>query len=170
MVKLNHQPPESVSNDILEIQEIFLSIQGEGPFSGTPAVFIRLAGCNLQCPHCDTDYTSWRRSISIFEVLKEIGKLSEKGLIVITGGEPFRQTKIRDLINLLALKLPNHYIQIESNGTLEPPCLIDGYNKDIEERSGIYLVVSPKTTTIHPKALELCCTLKYVGHSVDLHG
>src|SRR3954467_9071958 len=42
----------------LSIHSIFYTLQGEGPYSGCPAVFMRLAGCNLQCPGCDTDYTS----------------------------------------------------------------------------------------------------------------
>ena len=40
----------------MRIHEIFYSLQGEGYHVGTPAVFIRLAGCNLRCPFCDTDH------------------------------------------------------------------------------------------------------------------
>ena len=57
----NTQPAEKQvksSGLILAINSIFYTIQGEGPFAGSPAVFVRLAGCNLQCPMCDTEYTS----------------------------------------------------------------------------------------------------------------
>ena len=55
--EFNGQPIEKVQRTFdgtLEVHSIFKTIQGEGPFCGTPAVFIRLAGCNLQCPWCDT--------------------------------------------------------------------------------------------------------------------
>ena len=43
---------------IMKINEIFYSIQGEGPSIGQPAIFIRLAGCNQNCTFCDTKYHS----------------------------------------------------------------------------------------------------------------
>ena len=52
---LNTQQPEKRDHDqngSLDIQEVFFTLQGEGPFAGTPAVFVRTAGCNLQCPGC----------------------------------------------------------------------------------------------------------------------
>ena len=48
---------KSDSGEWLEIEEIFYTIQGEGPLSGRPAVFIRLAGCSLSCLLCDTFYS-----------------------------------------------------------------------------------------------------------------
>ena len=51
----------------LWVQEVFYTLQGEGPFSGQPALFIRLAGCNLRCFWCDTEFESstWRPGLSI---------------------------------------------------------------------------------------------------------
>jgi organic radical activating enzyme len=79
------------------------------------------------------------------------------GLVVITGGEPFRQ-HIGDLIQ----QLINHglYVQIESNGTFNPP--VAAWNLNPDQRMGAYLVVSPKTPTINPLALTTLCALKYV--------
>ena len=55
---INKQPIEKREpsyEGTLQVHSIFKTIQGEGPFCGTPCVFVRLAGCNLQCPACDTD-------------------------------------------------------------------------------------------------------------------
>ena len=70
---LNTQPIEKRHHKVdLEVHSIFYTIQGEGPFCGTPAVFIRLAGCNLQCPSCDTNYTSKRRTMTAEEIVNEV--------------------------------------------------------------------------------------------------
>jgi 7-carboxy-7-deazaguanine synthase len=103
---------------LLDVHSIFYTIQGEGPFSGFPAVFIRLAGCNLQCPHCDTEYTQGRRLAYPEVVAEYVSTLSQpRGLVVITGGEPFRQNLTKLLQCLSDYRL---LVQIESNGTLPP--------------------------------------------------
>lgn len=104
---------------------IFFSIQGEGPCLGMPAVFFRLHLCNLSCDWCDTPYTwnesheeywtEWRRA-KIAQIANEIEKYPCKHL-VITGGEPLLQQRaIGELLELL----PNHKIEIETNGTVSP--------------------------------------------------
>ena len=44
----------------MRVNETFLSLQGEGHFTGTPAFFLRFAGCNLECPFCDTNHQSYQ--------------------------------------------------------------------------------------------------------------
>lgn len=99
--------------DELFVQDIFLTIQGEGPLVGHPAVFVRLGGCNLACTFCDTEFESFTQ-VSIDKILEKI--LSFKtNLVVITGGEPMRQPmeKFCDLLLKNNLK-----VQIETNGTI----------------------------------------------------
>jgi len=70
------------------INEIFQSIQGEGPLMGSYCVFVRTAGCNCMCEWCDTKYSwdSWME-IPISEVINSVKRYSAKR-VVITGGEP----------------------------------------------------------------------------------
>jgi 7-carboxy-7-deazaguanine synthase len=142
----------------LEVHSIFDTIQGEGPFCGTPAVFIRLAGCNLQCPACDTDYTSRRANCQVSLVMSEVQALRTSGLVVITGGEPFRQdlnALIRTLVDA------GYYVQIETNGSLAPPDYF-GFHDRVDTRYGAYIVVSPKAGKVHPRTAREACCFKYV--------
>lgn len=142
----------------VEVHSIFHTIQGEGPFCGTPCVFIRLAGCNLQCPACDTDYTSTRLRLHPNEIAEAVtDHMGSGSLVVITGGEPFRQN-IKPLVQKLLQR--GYYVQIESNGTLEPPAIV--WSQNTSKRKGVYLVVSPKTGKLHPDVYAVACALKYV--------
>lgn len=148
----------------LQVHSIFHTIQGEGPFCGTPAVFIRLAGCNLQCPACDTDYTSRRANCQVSLVLEDVGKLAKSGLVVITGGEPFRQ----DITALIeALLDAGYYVQVESNGTLPPPTGI-AFSYETQLREGAYLVISPKAGKVNQFAAMQSCCFKYVMNAQDI--
>lgn len=162
------QPPHRA----IAVHSIFYTIQGEGPFTGRPAVFVRLAGCNLQCPGCDTDYTSKRHFMSAQEIVAKILELANKEtLVVITGGEPFRQYNIRYLLELLVKMAMN--VQIETNGTLSPVPFDNGVeedynycamvtNMDIPGICGVYIVCSPKSGRINPLIRKYACALKYV--------
>jgi len=143
--------------DLLDVADIFLTIQGEGPFTGRRAIFIRLAGCNLQCPACDTDYTSDREDLTIDNIVDRVIALTPlslvPGLVVITGGEPFRQN-----ISLLSNWLIElgYTVQIETNGTLAPsPGLSES----------VVIVCSPKTGKMNPEIRERADCFKYVMHS-----
>lgn len=106
----------------MQINEIFYSLQGEGHFSGTPAVFIRFSGCNLKCSFCDTDHSSFQE-MNDENIINEVKKYPCKH-VVITGGEPTLQLTA-SLTNKLH-KL-GFFIQIETNGTypLDANCHID---------------------------------------------
>lgn len=158
---INNQPIEKREpsyEGTLQVHSIFKTIQGEGPFCGTPCVFVRLAGCNLQCPMCDTDYTSTRQDYRPEQILLAVMAHQPSGnLVVITGGEPFRQ-HIGELVALLVEH--GYYVQIESNGTMNPP--VFAWNKDTAARRGAYIVISPKTGKINTLAEAAACALKYV--------
>lgn len=141
----------------VEIFKIFKTIQGEGPFAGSPAIFIRMAGCNLQCPGCDTDYTSFRNvwdPDQVSEILKDIHG-EHDNLVVITGGEPFRQN-IAPMVNRI---LDDGYsAQLETNGTLYIPDL----NYDHENLS---IVCSPKTPKLNEQLEKEITFYKYILHA-----
>jgi 7-carboxy-7-deazaguanine synthase len=91
----------------MQIIEIYKSIQGESSFAGLPCAFVRLAGCNLRCSWCDSNYTFGRGiSVPALAILAEIRSLSPNGgLVEITGGEPMLQERelvpfMRDLVGL----------------------------------------------------------------------
>ena len=104
----------------MRVNETFLSLQGEGYFTGTPAFFLRLSGCNLQCPFCDTDHQSFSE-MSEEEVVTEASRHKSRH-IVITGGEPALQLK-QSLVD--KLHEAGFFVQVETNGTLPLPEGID---------------------------------------------
>src|SRR5262245_23888824 len=105
----------------LWVQEMFHTIQGEGPFTGLPAVFIRLGGCNLKCHFCDTDFESstWRPSHDeLIDKFNALETAETTRLVVLTGGEPFRQNAVPLMTTLLAA---GWTIQVETAGLLWLP-------------------------------------------------
>ncbi len=151
--------PENHDGSSLDVQEIFPTLQGEGPYAGCPAVFVRLGGCNLACDFCDTEFESYK-NISLEKILEEAenfsknaeGKIVRK-LIVITGGEPIRQP-IERLCEELIKR--NFVVQIETNGTL--------YRELPKE---VKIICSPKVTNgkyhaIRPDLLARVDALKFI--------
>lgn len=145
--------------NIIAIQNIFKTIQGEGPFAGIPAIFIRLGGCNLACNFCDTEFENFT-NISTDDILDQVLKLSNDPygtqiirLVVITGGEPLRQPIERLCEKLINLNL---LVQVETNGTL--------YRK---LHKSVHIVCSPKTNTsgyniINQDLLQCVDTIKFL--------
>jgi organic radical activating enzyme len=131
----------------------FRTIQGEGPYAGRPAIFVRLHGCNLACTFCDTQFSHPNDPTVplpnlIRQIVSAFGAESKK-LVVVTGGEPLRQ-------NILPLcKELSFYgsvCQIETAGTL----WLD-YIESFTE-----IVASPKTPSIHPKVFAHAKAFKYI--------
>lgn len=102
---------------MLKINNIFSSLQGEGLRSGTPAIFIRLSGCSLQCPYCDTrDAWSTGRKMSGAEIAAAVAELKNsapQSRLVITGGEPLEQD-LGELVDLFRGK--KYFVAVETNG------------------------------------------------------
>jgi organic radical activating enzyme len=96
--------------ETLPVVEIFDSIQGEGARSGTYCSFIRLAGCNLKCDFCDTDYTGGEH-LSFDQIIEKINFKN----VVITGGEPTIHPNLANFLVRLSSK--GFYIAVETNGT-----------------------------------------------------
>lgn len=100
----------------MKVNEIFYSLQGEGRYTGTPAVFVRFSGCNLACDFCDTDHQNGT-DMTEREIVDSVLRYPARH-IVLTGGEPALQltpTLLR------ALKNEGKIIHMETNGTCPLP-------------------------------------------------
>jgi len=138
----------------LKVIEVFHTIQGEGPFAGQPAVFIRLAGCNLKCYFCDTDFTTNAQEALVNDIASVVASYYTTKLVVITGGEPLLQN-ILPLLN--ALVNINKTVQIETAGTVWVP----GLEYYIENKD-VHLVCSPKTGKVNSHVRNNCKHWKYI--------
>ena len=123
------------------IREVFGTLQGEGAQAGTPAVFLRFAGCNLGyevCPWCDTDWARAHYSEEVDGVVQLVRQAAQEGfgaepeglLLVATGGEPSLQL---DAPLSAALRARGYRIAMETNGS-----------RPIDRSLVDWLTVSPK--------------------------
>lgn len=129
----------------------FFTIQGEGPFAGDAAVFLRLHGCPLRCYFCDTEFTNpLDPVVRIGQIVNDIKDAGPEWLrlLVVTGGEPVRQNLSVLIETMVGL---GWTVQIETAGILWQECLLN-----------TVIVCSPKTPKIHPKIYEHAHAFKYV--------
>ena len=108
----------------IRIIEIYVSVQGESTWAGLPCVFVRLAGCNLRCTWCDSEFTftggEYRSIDAIVEEVKAIGI----DLVEVTGGEPLAQRQASDLIQ--ALMDSDHTVLVETSGSINIASVPEG--------------------------------------------
>lgn len=133
------------------VAEVFYSLQGEGYNTGMPAVFVRLAGCNLNCAWCDTNHTG--RSMPKEELKVAILEALPANCrwIIVTGGEPTIHP-LRELTQDLRNWVPRIQLAVESNGTGMP----------IHYSMFDYTAISPKVETIR------ACNLKVLEHDENV--
>lgn len=115
----------------MKVAEIFVSIQGEGIWTGIPMVFVRTAGCNLRCRWCDTRH-AWDEEmahrwfdIDAEEIATRVRDMPTRW-VCITGGEPLLQKEVYQLIELLYRP-----VVIETNGSLPVNRLLEYKNVNI---------------------------------------
>ena len=141
---------------MFRINEIFHSLQGEGYYTGTPAVFVRFSGCNLRCAFCDTQHQEGIL-MTLKEIVEEVEKYPNAPLVVLTGGEP---SLFIDQDFVEALKITGKRVAIETNGTRLLPSNLD------------WVTLSPKTGfaggEVEPCVLKKCDELKVVYLGQDL--
>ena len=128
----------------MRIVEIFDSIQGEGRYTGYPTTFVRLAGCNLRCPWCDTKYAydvDKFPDISPQKIAEKVKKYKQHN-VAITGGEPLLKENIEELKDLVRRLYP-YTISIFTNGTMDVSNLG-------EVRDQVSLVVDYKLKSAKP--------------------
>lgn len=144
----------------LWVQEIFSTLQGEGVRAGTPSIFIRLAGCNLTCEFCDTEFESAFEStvncMTVTHIVTIINRMSVQfpgcNNVVITGGEPFRQNFIPMASKLIALGFT---VEIETAGTI----WMDDFELIAQH---CHVTVSPKTQKINKHIERVAAAYKYI--------
>jgi 7-carboxy-7-deazaguanine synthase len=108
---------------MLQVSEVFSSIQGEGQNIGRFATFVRFTGCNMDplCTWCDTKGSQLPDEKNEMSVTEVVNRVQEEynTLVVLTGGEPLIQKEIYEVINTLCNKA--YEVSVETNGLLYPP-------------------------------------------------
>ncbi len=165
-----------------KVNELFQTIQGEGFYTGMPAIFVRLQGCDVGCAWCDTkntwdidpdkqaplselsdhsDQSSQWADVSAQGIIDEIKRLRySANLVVITGGEPC-MVDLRELTTLLHEF--GFQTQVETSGTY--PILVD---------DNTWVTLSPKVNmrggkVVLQTALERANEIKHpVGREKDI--
>lgn len=134
------------------INEIFYSLQGEGVWTGTPMLFIRLHGCNLNCSFCDTD-SKLTCELSEREIFNRLINFNaECTRVVLTGGEPL----IHSLESLTTALRFRYKIHLETNGILPlSQTLLEGIH---------WVTVSPKQLKLSARTLRRANEVKFLWY------
>ena len=161
--------------DQLFVTSIFYTLQGEGPFAGKPAVFVRLSKCQLSCSFCDTffDDGEWltfkELETRIYHTICDFwndrgepaptwavnGMNDYPGIVlVMTGGEPLLQNNISEFMRQQLAHFAA--VQVESNGIL-----------DTEVPAGVVLVCSPKCSERDGRAVKYFSPSKTILSRAD---
>ncbi|MDD5746130.1 MAG: 7-carboxy-7-deazaguanine synthase QueE [Candidatus Omnitrophica bacterium] len=143
----------------LKVSEIFFSLQGEGPYIGTPHVFVRFFGCNLRCSYCDTPSVRYQEygAAALARKVRTLIRKNAGGYVSLTGGEPLLQAEG------IAAMLPKAgfapaKVYLETNGTLVPEFILIRDYVDIVAMD-IKLPSSSKNGPLwsrHERFLEAC--------------
>lgn len=156
----------------LPINEIFNSVQGEGSFTGTPSVFVRLQYCPVGCPWCDTKHTWEKRDSEVIPFAAMLGKSSDSSNwadttietlsaflcaqpekhIVITGGEPCTYDLTELTTSLIRF---GKTVQIETSGTAK-----------IEAHEDTFVTLSPKINM--PGGLKVLAEAAYRADEIKM--
>ena len=103
----------------MHLIELYKSVQGESSFTGVPCIFVRLAGCNLRCAWCDSEYTfTGGQPFTVDEIIAQIEALQPCPLIEFTGGEPMLQHK--ELLPLMQRLLDANYTLMKETSGERP--------------------------------------------------
>lgn len=130
----------------MRVNNIFSSIQGEGPEAGNPTLFLRLSDCNLNCSFCDTKYHTEGDVYELIELEQEIISKLKYNHITVTGGEPVLQDQ--DMYMLMTEYVRGVEWSLETNGTIYTTC---PYNT---------IVISPKKQDIRENILKKYAFMK----------
>lgn len=154
---------EQHDGSVLQVTGIWYTLQGEGPFAGMPAVFIRLTGCTLACWWCDTQWNDdGDPMVPVQEIVERVKAVMPPhcSLIVLTGGEPLRQS-IGPLVEALHREVGSAdgtlMVQVETSGSV-----YDDYLDKRSEADGLYIVCSPKTPKVNERLFARADCFKYV--------
>lgn len=143
------------------VQEVFYTVQGEGPLAGMPAVFVRMHGCNLRCYFCDTDFTSGELAPTLDQLVDEIdARRRAARVVVITGGEPMLQ-ELGPLCEAICNRLGMR-VQLETAGTVWPSSFDGPVMRVLLEHDLVSIVCSPKTAKVHEGIEAHCKHWKYI--------
>lgn len=140
----------------LLVNSIFYTIQGEGPDAGLPAVFVRLAKCNMRCYFCDTEFETgklWSAS-EVYDKIKDLIKDNMCKLVVLTGGEPMLQN-LQPLARLL--NMDGISVSIETAGTVFPD-----QNLQVVAARMNKTICSPKAPQVNNDLVPYVSAWKYI--------